>query len=289
MMDHTLMKLTDISFPVSIIEHLKTRPGPLFDAHLHEHYLQIFYFTYGKANMYYNQTACNIQSPDVLLINRHELHYGENASSELRYFVFRIDLRLLSSYHIAPCSQKYLEPLENGLVFLQNHIENQNISAMLKRMIEECKKRQDGYEFEILACVFELLGELFRNHKEKSYTPKYSEMLMKKTKRFADVFDYIEKNYTRDISLAEASTVAHMSEGYFCRMFRQSTGRTLTDYVNRLRIEKSVLLLNQGVCNVTEAAMSVGFDDINYFSRVFKKYMKQSPANYLQNDRKYFL
>lgn len=288
-MDNTLLKLTDISFPVSIIEHLKERPGPLFDAHLHEHQLQLFYFTCGEAKLYCNQVACPVKSPDILLINRQELHYGENASSELRYFVFRIDLRLLSSYGISPCNQKYLEPLESGLVFLQNHIESKDVSRLLDRMIAECKERQEGYELKIIAGVFELLGELFRNHKGKSYTQHNIEILMKKTKRFADVFDFIEKNYTRSISLSEVSSVAHMSDGYFCRLFRQSTGRSLTEYINRLRIEKSVLLLNQGVCNVTEAAMSVGFDDINYFSRVFKKYMNQSPEKYLENDRKYFL
>lgn len=288
-MDNTLMKLTDISFPVAIIEHLKSRSGPLFDAHLHEHYLQIFYFTHGKAKMHYNQTACDVTSPDILLINRHELHYGENASPELRYFVFRIDLKLLSSYHIDPCCQKYLEPLENGLILFKNHIESQEISALLERIISECRERRGGYEFKIIAGVFELLGELLRNYKGKLYTQRNVEILMKKTKRFADVFNFIEKNYTHNISLSEVSAVAHMSEGYFCRMFRQSTGRSLTDYVNRLRIEKAILFLNQGICNVTEASMSVGFDDINYFSRVFKKYMKQSPANYLQNDRKYFL
>jgi YesN/AraC family two-component response regulator len=72
-------------------------------------------------------------------------------------------------------------------------------------------------------------------------------------------------------------------------MFKQSTGRTFVDYLNRLRIEKAVSLLNQGVCNVTEAVMSVGFDDVNYFSRVFKKYMKRSPESYRKDGRRYFL
>lgn len=288
-MDSTLIKLTDMLFPVSVIEHLKTRPGPLFDAHLHEHYLQIFYFINGNAKMYYRQTACDITSPNILLVNRHELHYGENACSELRYFVFRIDLKLLLSYNIAPCGQTYLEPLESGLILFQNRIISKSILVLLDGIIEECRQRQDGYELKILAAVFELLGELFRNHKGKVYTRQYSEILMQKTKRFADVFRFIEENYTCDISLSEIASQAHMSEGYFCRMFRQSTGRTLTDYINRLRIEKSVLLLNQGVCNVTDAAMAVGFNDTNYFSRIFKKYMKQSPINYLQNDRRYFL
>lgn len=289
MMDNTLLKLTDTSFPITIIEHYKTHPGSLFDAHLHEHHLQIFYFTHGKAKMYYNQTACEVGSSGILLINKNELHYGENISGDLRYFVFRIDLRLLSSYNISPCGQKYLEPIEKSLVLFQNQIKSQSISESLERIIEECRRQQEGYELKILCSVFNLLGELLRNHKGKSYTQQNVEILMKKTKRFASVFDYIEKNYTHVISLSEVSARAHMSEGYFCRMFKQSTGRTLIDYVNCLRIEKSVILLNQGICNVTEAAMSVGFDDISYFSRVFKRYMKQSPENYLRNDRCFFL
>lgn len=288
-MDQALLKLTDVSFPVSIIEHVKTRPGPLFEAHLHEHLLQIFYFTQGNAKIYCNQTAYAVQASDILLVNKNELHYGENASSSVRYFVFRIDLKLLASYGIAPCNQKYLEPLENGLIFLRNHIESPQISALLECMVTECREKKEAYELKIISEAFDLLGELFRNHMGKSYTRHDTEILMKKTKRFVDVFLYIEKNYTHVISLSEAAAAAHMSEGYFCRMFRQSTGRTLSDYVNRLRVEKAVILLNQGVCNVTEAAMSVGFDDMNYFSRVFKKYMKQSPVNYRNNDRKYFL
>lgn len=288
-MDHNLLQLTDASFPITVIEHLKNRPGSLFEAHLHEHQLQIFYFTKGSAKMYCNQIACDVHTPDVFLINQHELHYGENASPELRYFVFRIDVKLLSAYGIAPCSQKYLDPLENRLILFRNRIAGPAVPSLLNRIIAECREQREGYELNLLAAAFELLGELFRNSKEKVCTQQDSEILMKKTKRFADVFRFIENNYTRELPLSEVAAQACMSEGYFCRMFRQSTGRTPTDYINRLRIEKSVLLLNQGICNVTDAAMAVGFNDTNYFSRVFKKYMKQSPTDYLQNDRRYFL
>lgn len=288
-MDNTLLALTDTSFPIIIIEHCKIKSGSLFDAHLHENCIQIFYFTQGKAKMYYNQTVCDITSPDILLINKNELHYGENNSTELRYFVFRINLKMLSSYNIAPCNEKYLQPLEQNLVLFQNHIKSHYIQALLEHIISEYRKRLEGYELKIISDIFRLLAELYQDHRVKLYSIRDAEILMKKTKRFANVFDYIEKNYTHAISLADVSKQAHMSEGYFCRIFKQSTGRSLTDYINHLRIEKSVNLLNQGICNVTEAAMSVGFDDINYFSRVFKKYMKQSPKSYIHNDKPYFL
>ncbi|RDU24607.1 AraC family transcriptional regulator [Anaerosacchariphilus polymeriproducens] len=288
-MNNMLLTLTDTSFPLSIIEHRKLKPGSLFETHLHEHYLQIFYFIHGKAKMYYHKTACEISSPDILLINKNELHYGENNSKDLLYFVFRIDLRMLLSYNISPCTEKYLLPLEKNLVLFQNCIKSDYIKTLLEQIILEYRERLEGYELKIISDIFSLLAELYLHYRGKTYSYQNAEILMKKTKRFANVFNYIEKNYSQVISLADAAKQAHMSKGYFCRMFKQCTGRSLTDYVNRLRIEKSVFLLNQGICNVTEAAMSVGFDDINYFSRVFKKYMKQSPNSYLKNDKPYFL
>jgi AraC-like DNA-binding protein len=287
--DQTLVKLTDNSFPVSVIEHIKTAPGALFEAHLHQHHLQFFYFKKGNAQIYYNQTNCPVAAPEILLINKNELHYGENNCPELRYFVFRINLKLLLSYNIVPCSQKYLECIESGLVRFTHHIKSKHVSNLLDCIITEYTEKHDGYEMKIIAYVFDLLGEIFRNHKGETLTLHDSAILMQKTNRFAAVFSLIEKEYTRTITLEEAAGTVYMSKSYFCRMFKQSTGRTLTDYINRSRIEKAALLLNQGMCNVTDAALSVGIEDINYFSRIFKKYMGQSPVNYIHNSSRYLL
>jgi hypothetical protein len=242
-MDAALLRLTDADFPHQLIEHVKTRPGALFDAHLHEHHLQIFYFKSGEAKIYINRTAYDLGPSDILLVNCNELHYGENRSGELRYFVFRIDLRLLSSYRILSCGEKYFEYLEKDLVLLQNRMTDPNIAGKLEQIISECRKKREGYELKLLGCVFDLLGELFRSCKSRPYSQRSAEILMKKTKRFAAAFQYIEGNYARAISLSEISEQAHISEGYFCRMFKQSTGRTFVDYLNRLRVEKAVLLL----------------------------------------------
>lgn len=160
---------------------------------------------------------------------------------------------------------------------------------LLEAIIREYKNKLNGYKLRLVCNIFDLLCELFRSHIKVSVSQKDADILTKKTKRFSSVFNYIENNYNSTISLKKLSEIAFMSEGYFCRMFKKTTGRTPTDYINRIRVEKAVMLLNQGICNVTEAAISVGFDDINYFCRVFKKYMKQSPTDYMKNDRRYFL
>lgn len=288
-MDHDLLKLTDISFPLNVIEHKKCVNGALFSSHLHENQLQLFYFIHGNAKIFCNQNIFETTSSDILLINKNELHYGENEFGELHYFVFRIDLKLLTSYQISAITEKYIEPLSNGLLVLQNKVTGTQIQCILDTIIKVYRTQDHGYELQLVSCLFDLLRELVANYKGRIYNERSVDILMKKTRRFADIFHYIESNYAQNITLAELAHRAHMSEGYFCRMFKQSTGRTPMDYINHFRIEQSIILLNQGICNITEAGMTVGFDDINYFSRVFKKYMQQSPEHYLKNDNKYFL
>lgn len=288
-MNNILLKLSDVSFPISIIEHYKTHLGPIFEEHIHENHLQLFYFIEGDGIIYCNKEPYNLTSNNIFLINNNELHYGESYSNTLRYFVFRIDLKLLASYNIAACNEKYLEPLKNNLLLFENKLENNHITELMDNIISKYKEKPNGYELKLMSNIFDLLSELFRKHIKFSFSSRDAEILAKKSKRFSKVFNYIDNNYNTEISLKELCKIAFMSEGYFCRMFKQTTGRTVVDYINRIRIEKSVILLNQGICNVTEAAMSVGFDDTNYFCRVFKKYMKQSPTAYIQNDRRYFL
>jgi AraC-like DNA-binding protein len=60
-----------------------------------------------------------------------------------------------------------------------------------------------------------------------------------------------------------------MSAGYFCRSFKKALGSTFTDYINRIRVEKAAALLMQGIGNITDAAMSVGYDDGKLFQPRF--------------------
>ncbi|BAK98672.1 putative AraC family transcriptional regulator [Oscillibacter valericigenes Sjm18-20] len=284
-MENTLLKLTDTAFPLQVIEHRKSKLGTLFPTHLHDHHLQLFYFLTGSARIYVNQTPFTLDAPVILLVNPGELHYGEELSGETHYFVYRVDLNLMERQSGAAI--QCLRALKAGP--LQNRLsaDDNAIAAPLLQLISVCRERPNGYELTLLGIVFSLLGTLLHTYSRENCCR--SEVLMKKQQRFAAVFSYLEKHYAQPISLRDAAAQVRLSESYFCRLFRQSTGRTPIEYLNRLRIEKAVDLLNQGGYNVTEAAMVVGFDDANYFSRVFKKYMSQSPEHYLKNDRRYYL
>ncbi len=71
--------------------------------------------------------------------------------------------------------------------------------------------------------------------------------------------------------------MVHLSEGYFCQIFKEITGKTAMDYINRLRIDKAEKMLRKTAMTVTEVASLCGFDDANCFSRMYKKLKGESP------------
>lgn len=281
-----MIKLTDDDFPLTIIEHHKENEGQIFESHLHQNHLQIFLFTEGKAAIYCDDKSYKVSDSDILLINNNELHYGESMSSKLEYYVFRLNIKLLNSY-LAACSEKYFAPLLNGMIEFEHMLIDDEVRQILLSMIGVYKDKENGYELKLISLVFSLMSLLFKDYIAKNYTEKEKEVLMKRRSRFAAVFEYINNHYNDEIALSDLTEITDMSEGYFCRMFKKCTGHTPIDYINRIRIFNAAYKMNEGICNVTEAALSCGFDDMNYFSRVFKKYMGQSPRNYIRKSEKY--
>ncbi|MDQ0873659.1 AraC-like DNA-binding protein [Paenibacillus sp. V4I3] len=91
----------------------------------------------------------------------------------------------------------------------------------------------------------------------------------------------ILSNYKNHFSIDELAKLADMSDSHFRLLFKKITGMTAIQYQNHIRINKAKDLLLSGECNVTEAALSVGFQDIYYFSRLFKKLTGANPSDYI--------
>lgn len=94
---------------------------------------------------------------------------------------------------------------------------------------------------------------------------------------------YIKEHLSERISLDEAAAQAHLSKSYFCRILKSELGCTFTEYVNRLRIERSKSLLFSSRMSIVEISLEVGFEDQSYFNRIFKKQTGLSPRKYRES------
>ena len=91
---------------------------------------------------------------------------------------------------------------------------------------------------------------------------------------------YISANYQSNITLQDIADQIHISSAYVSRLFRNKTGITITEAINRARIDQAKLLLGNPEYKVYEIAQMVGFEDAAYFTSVFTKYVGCSPSEY---------
>lgn len=99
--------------------------------------------------------------------------------------------------------------------------------------------------------------------------------------RINKVFDFIESNYSREISLEELAEVAHFSKFHFTGIFAAGVGETPFKFIQRVRLEKAAtFLLLYPKESVSEIATKTGFNDLAIFSRNFKIQFGVSPSVY---------
>lgn len=96
-----------------------------------------------------------------------------------------------------------------------------------------------------------------------------------------DALRYIESGFTRQISLEETAEAVGVSPAHLSRMFMEVVGVSFIDYLTKLRIERAKELLRKGETSVKVIALSSGYTDPNYFSRIFKKSVGATPSEYL--------
>ncbi len=113
---------------------------------------------------------------------------------------------------------------------------------------------------------------LVKNHSMKSYS-----LLIQK------VITQIDLDLTADLSLNTLAKLQNVNASYLSSLFKKETGITLTEYVNRKRIDQAIFLLNSTSMQIQTIAQHCGIPDVNYFTKTFKKYIGKTPREYRDN------
>ncbi len=92
--------------------------------------------------------------------------------------------------------------------------------------------------------------------------------------------EYIGQHFARDINLSAIARQLHVNANYLGSLFRKETGESMTDAINRCRIERAVQLLHDPDLKVFEVAEAVGFSDPAYFTNVFIRHTGLSPTTF---------
>lgn len=117
------------------------------------------------------------------------------------------------------------------------------------------------------------------NHVEETLT--HSKRLGSQTSHIVrQVMAYIHENYAGAVTRADLAKHVCVTERYLTHCFHQEMGITPMAYLNRYRMKRAKMLLEQGKMNITEIALAVGFADSSYFNRVFRQEVGMTPGDY---------
>ena len=96
--------------------------------------------------------------------------------------------------------------------------------------------------------------------------------------RINKAIDYINENISEELNLENVAKASYFSKYHFNRIFKSITGETVSDYIKRIRLEKSAHILGVMKNSITEIAIECGFNSSEQFSREFKNYFGFSPS-----------
>ncbi len=244
-------------FPVRI--HCYMDQNYDFTSHWHEH-TEIHCIFAGEGEMNYGQERYNVRAGDCLVINGNELHGGTGGTCD--YLCLIIPPELFEKNH----------------VIFKKLIRDKDLSDICLRIFKRYLSRSSADLLEIKGLVYLLISILIRTHTEKNLGEAYSKYFSRLGKVNGAV-QFINDNYDKRLNTKMLAEKVHLSEGYFCQIFKEVTGKTAIEYISGVRIEKAEKLLEKTDMTVTEIAMLCGFDDANYFSRIFKKLKGVSPTS----------
>lgn len=132
----------------------------------------------------------------------------------------------------------------------------------------------DGGNEEELKRQIEQLTELWCQYSQNQQNKRSFRLVIKQA------CDYAEKNYMQEISLSHISDYVGLSVSHFSALFKQHTGDSFVNYMNRSRIDKAKKLLLEPDLKIYQVADMVGFSSMPYFNRVFKNSTGMSPNEY---------
>jgi AraC-like DNA-binding protein len=92
--------------------------------------------------------------------------------------------------------------------------------------------------------------------------------------------DAMDRAYAEPLDVRSLAAVAHLSEAHFSRSFRVVFGETPHRYLQRRRVERSMLLLRETARSVTDICLDVGFNSLGTFSRTFREIIGETPSRY---------
>ena len=277
---HEEIVMPNADLPINFIEHHHGSVGPFCILHWHNE-IELVYVCQGVVSANCKSGAVEARPGEMIFINSNELHDYHILEAPIQLYCCTIGLSLFQGRYISSYDSPFISPNSNIAVFENHIVGDEDIARYFLTMWEEGRTKEKGYEFAIKSDLYGIMSLMVRRHIQSTMSNKQFLYKKRNLDSINRVIHYIEENYQKDISLSELAELLNVNRFYFCRFFKEVTGATPIEYLNNFRTHQAVSMMREKPeYTITQVATQVGYNDSNYFARVFKSVMGESPSVY---------
>lgn len=238
-----------------------------------------------KGEMIYtvNDHVYHLQEGEALFGNVSSLHAGNKYNNkDCEYISITFDPKLIYGYDNSIIYRKYVEPILQNLSLSAVHFDlseewHKDIITILNDIITIGQRKEAFFELDILMQLQKLWKILYSHNNS---TPSMSAFDKRNYDRIHSILSYIDCNYAMKLTLEDIAEHIHLCKSECCRLFKRYMKVSLFEFILQYRIEKSLNYLINTENSIVEIANLVGFNDSNYYSKVFTKIKGCSPTRY---------
>ncbi len=241
--------------------------------HRHPDYYQFYFTQSGRGQFLLDTETYPFESGMFFLVHPDELHglsdftpsEGETVSVfELKFFIH--------NQNLAEELERIRKPVR----------ETADLSAEFTKIFREAVQKEDFYEQRLPHLLVAWIYRFINVWKNSTCAADRSDM--DPMSPAARIRSYLDLHYMEDISLDRIAQDMDYSKNYLCRLFREGTGMTITEYLNDIRIFHAKDLLMKMRYSIAEVSRMCGFHSIYYFNKVFKDSVGIPPGAFRRSE-----
>jgi len=250
-------------------------------AHIHD-CMELVYVLRGGGSEQINNKSYPVLKGDLYFLNENDIHtFHTQDRMEIFNLMFKISL-------FNDFEKNQLDILKK-LFRDKNHISKYSlsppfqdkISTMFNSLHREIREQVSGWQLAAKLIFCRIMLELQRYISNDSFIGAQ----VSGTIASRRAIDYIHNHFNHPISIKELAAACKVGRNYIGELFKKNTGLPISKYINLLRVQKAMRLIEATEFSLSEIAYEVGFCDSSHFSKQFKAQTGISPRTYRQRLR----
>ncbi len=258
-------------FFIEYTKHVSNEDMPNY--HHHSVY-ELYFLEEGYQNILINDSILDVAPYDVVLYKPNILHRSLKRQGCARTCIYFSE-RFLRLYFTDTAINSLLSCFEKELISLNKEI-FPKVKKLMLLLEKESVTVPDNRIFIYLADILNLLNENKNTRRSEPVTPAFT--------NFAPILSYINQNYNRLTNIEEIAYNFYISKFHLCHIFKEATGITLIQYLNKIRIQNACSMLINTDLSVSDIGTACGFHSSMYFCKTFKQALSQTPSEFRKNN-----